>query len=848
MAASLTKEALASQRMASPRLSRSRTQSMSSDRPSTISHSIMSPPLSVSPEAAFIAASAASQIVTNDHDSHAHLWYDQSGIEPAGETALVSNSALQLVNNFLDNLLFSFLHVSKATTLSALRPAVTEVLKPKLAKDVITNADGELREYLGGGDEEDYVQPQSGDRSRDWDLELVWKRTRLRCMVYSSLGDLEEEDEDYYMEQESLGIDADELVSDVISPAVAIFLTSVMEYMGELTLTVAGQTAYQRMRSKFEKDVREGTRTETDLADRIVVEESDVERVALDRTLGRLWRGWKKRTKQPSVMEFGQRPFSRASHGHLRQDSSLTEASGIREVAREAANDVVEARPVTAEEFQDAPEHPSDMQPKHEGSLPREPENIPLPMSYYDVEEINVPGLAYNSDDEEADQYDSEFVKRPKSQLITSFTGREANSIKRPSPPTRQRSSSLPAMRSPRSAETNIQRGDEETKAETIADATKDAPTKNKKHGLSVNTSINGVGTVRPEEIGVACTTQGEGQSTNNDASGYEKAEILTSARVSVSSGSLSRDSHQKTQSVRSARIVDVASPVGSRSPSMDATTERFRSASLSRASSASALSTTEEIARPRASEQIPRSGSNTGIRPSIDRTRPSMQNCAATISESEEEETGNKTAQTFATQPWAVEESSAIERAALPGRKSSLSPPVNNNTKVTVLHTNNWTGPFVDEAIPEVPPKSPNRMFRSDNPTFPSVEPTKTRESDDGQALSLQPSSSPARQLHTSGSSNSSATGRHKAVRTSEEHSPGHADSVARNFEELIQSNQTITYTLTPENMRELDVSRWLAACQSAPLINFIKLTAAIVASHNRKLSVPAILSQQGR
>jgi hypothetical protein len=30
----------------------------------------------------------------------------------------------------------------------------------------------------------------------------------------------------------------------------------------------------------------------------------------------------------------------------------------------------------------------------------------------------------------------------------------------------------------------------------------------------------------------------------------------------------------------------------------------------------------------------------------------------------------------------------------------------------------------------------------------------------------------------------------------------------MARNFEELIQSDQTIQYTLTPENMRELDVS----------------------------------------
>jgi hypothetical protein len=46
------------------------------------------------------------------------------------------------------------------------------------------------------------------------------------------------------------------------------------------------------------------------------------------------------------------------------------------------------------------------------------------------------------------------------------------------------------------------------------------------------------------------------------------------------------------------------------------------------------------------------------------------------------------------------------------------------------------------------------------------------------------------------------------KPMRTSEEQMPTRAESVARNFEELIHSNQTITYTLTPENMRDMDVS----------------------------------------
>jgi hypothetical protein len=80
------------------------------------------------------------------------------------------------------------------------------------------------------------------------------------------------------------------------------------------------------------------------------------------------------------------------------------------------------------------------------------------------------------------------------------------------------------------------------------------------------------------------------------------------------------------------------------------------------------------------------------------------------------------------------------------------------------------------------------------------SIERSKTRDSDEDAPV-------PPRPIHTSGSSASSGTSRLKAVRTSEENASNRTN-VARNFEELIQSNQTITYTLTPENMRDIDVS----------------------------------------
>ncbi|PHH59591.1 hypothetical protein CDD81_2829 [Ophiocordyceps australis] len=431
--------------VASPRPVRSRTQSISSDRPSTIGLSLglSCPPALVSPEPAFIAPSAASQIVTNDHDNHSDAWYDRNSVEPSSEPALVSPSALQLVNGFLDQLLFNFLQVSRSTNLSALRPAVCEILKPKLAKDAIGNADEELREYLGGADEDEYSQ-SAALAPRTWDLELAWKRTRLRCMVYSSLGDLEEEDEDLFMEQDNLEIQRHEQASQIISPAVAIFLTSVLEYMGELTLTVAGQAACTRVRSKVEKDIKDGTRNPSDMADRIIVSDADMERVAIDRTLGRLWRGWKKRMRFPSA-DAASRPYSRSSAAHPLPENTMFPSEALLFKSATSISDSGSQR--TKSQASNESETIKEVDPAH----------IPLPLGDNDVDEIEVPGLAFNSDDEQSElDQDSPTLRRPKSLVFkpSAFITNDiiTSSMSQPQSPIiipRKRSSSLPTSTPP---------------------------------------------------------------------------------------------------------------------------------------------------------------------------------------------------------------------------------------------------------------------------------------------------------------------------------------------------------------------------------------------------------------
>ncbi|UNI15767.1 hypothetical protein JDV02_002269 [Purpureocillium takamizusanense] len=826
--------------IASPRHVRSRTQSISSDRPSTIGFSLglTAPPVFVSPEPAFIAGSAASQIVTNDHDGHADSWYDQNGVEPPSETALVTPAALQLVNGFLDQLLFNFLQVSKSTNLSALRPAVSEILKPKLAKDTISNADEELREYLGGSDEEDFTAPAN---PRNWDAELVWKRTRLRCMVYSSLGDMEEEDEDIYMEQENLEIGAHEPTSDVVSPAVAIFLTSVLEYMGELTLTVAGQAAYQRVRANIVKGIKNGTRSASDVADRIVVCEMDMERVALDRTLGRLWRGWKKRVRSPDTAV---RPASRGSNSHSKQDIGSPERLAFRSALSDATGD--QRRP------QDRPDD-TIVEDVH-------PADIPLPMGDHDVDEIEVPGLAPNSDDEDEPSPDEKPVRRrPKSLSITPFiiaNGLPTPTTSQPHTPVitaaRKRSTSLPtpvaatfhasrqAKKASNITKTPCTEGKEETQGETCTGDNEASSSGDGYADTRANILSKPGDTVKVQKATLS-NRPAAVESRDCDSSDYEdaeevafeKAEIVTSSRVSINGSSSSSASEsgktsptKRPSSVHSARIVDVPrprSPSHSRATSLDMT-ERNRAASLSSAASRTRPPSSQDERKPKYEGQPPTHAEHMS-QSLVEKKSPRQVEVA--IPESEEDSGRLKPSES----PESIGRAISPPGPAVPDVLGSQSrrdyvapsafgkkppsfasnrdhPPPSLKVSTSRIVS---SGPFIDETIPEIPQKSPVQASwqspKAESRGMHSMERYRTKETDDDLSLPMQSNVAP-RQIHTSASSASSGTSRLKPVRTSED-SSSRAESVARNFEQLIQSNQTITYTLTPENMRDIDSKR---------------------------------------
>ena len=287
---------------------------MSSDRTPSFSGTFLTSPPPVSPDPAYIALTAASQIVNTDRADRGYLEGGANRVE--FDTAIVVPGAVALVNGFLDQLLYSFLACSRSTSIAALRPAIQEVLKPRLAKEAIQGADEELEGYMTGGDAEELLAFHGGQSFRgDYDLNLIWRRTRLRCMVYTRLGDMEEEDEDTYLEQEEESANGGRRRLDreigSISPAAAIFLTSVLEFIGEHAMLLAGEAAYNRFQTK-------GARSDNQ---RAVVEEVDMEKLAFNGTLGRLWRSWKKRVRSSSLLS--PRPASLGRH----KTSSLSDSA-----------------------------------------------------------------------------------------------------------------------------------------------------------------------------------------------------------------------------------------------------------------------------------------------------------------------------------------------------------------------------------------------------------------------------------------------------------------------------------------------------------------------------------------
>ena len=377
-------------------ISRSRSTSMSSD--STFARTTLLAPPPASPPPSFVTASAASQIVTADQEFNTADFVIDNDENPSG--ALVTSEALVALNGFLDHLLYNILAAGKSAQLAALRPAVAEVLKPRLAREVVSAADSELSEYLGGPEDEHLEFRGGRTLSADFDIVRAWKLTRLRCMVYTRLGDMEEDDEEEFIEQEGLGDDAGaprRFGNHVgnITPAAAIFLTAILEYIAEQALVIAGETARSRLSAQLDEahdDAASESNAPRASIDRLVVADHDMEKLALNPTLGRLWRTWRKRIRTPTLS----RAISKESIRRRTMQGPMPELPKSSVAAGEEAA----------------------------AADPADPAMIPLPLGDRDVQEIEGPRRSHDMDRGEVVQAMVAHKVRPHSLMVLTLPPR----------------------------------------------------------------------------------------------------------------------------------------------------------------------------------------------------------------------------------------------------------------------------------------------------------------------------------------------------------------------------------------------------------------------------------------
>ncbi|KAH0281795.1 hypothetical protein KCU91_g39, partial [Aureobasidium melanogenum] len=358
----------ASAALTAPTMGTSYANSTASDAPSLASASAFTTTPSivanVKPAPEYISLSSASQLATDVADARAdeeHSWR-------LHHRATVAETAVASVNQFLDRQLYEYIGVARSTSLHALKPAVTEVLKKNLARDAIARAEDNLEDLLAlqADDEFNDESRPSSQSGAKFNLDFTWKRSRLRVMMRTEKSEFDIDDDERYVREEGLNTTFSE-TAGVISLASEIFLAGVLDFLGEILLTMASQVALSRIQRAGANSNLHGNRDDVTY---VLVDDADLERAVLNSPLDRQWRAWKKSVRM----------LNRGSQ----QSHSV------------ASSPVVVRRGSLWDRMSD---HPENNYPEHVLAS-----NIPLPENKRDVDEIEVPGLARDPDRPESAQ------------------------------------------------------------------------------------------------------------------------------------------------------------------------------------------------------------------------------------------------------------------------------------------------------------------------------------------------------------------------------------------------------------------------------------------------------------
>lgn len=211
-------------------------------------------------EASFMSLNAASYIASTS---------TSVGKAQKSSTLSPSVGALRDLNAFLDYFLAIIIKETGSTNLQDLKSTLARVLDCALGYVALNEAQAELETYRDqendAGRRSSYDK-RSGSLSSDYfDVEEVWLQARVRCMIYSTVGEKEEGDFEVLPEETS------------VTPPAAIFLTAILEFLGEHILLTAARFARERLGA----------------GNKGVLNQEDLDKgVRMDKVLGTIWQSY----------------------------------------------------------------------------------------------------------------------------------------------------------------------------------------------------------------------------------------------------------------------------------------------------------------------------------------------------------------------------------------------------------------------------------------------------------------------------------------------------------------------------------------------------------------------------
>ncbi|KAL9539901.1 hypothetical protein MBANPS3_009998 [Mucor bainieri] len=153
----------------------------------------------------------------------------------------VSTDALQAINQFLDEFIVLLLTCSLSLDLSHIKAVVVSLLPSTLGKNAIVEAELEVKTFTETESiDYDLYERMRNLAEKDFPLNEAVPLLREKCFEFCTLAD---KDDQLYL-QKSIRHKRNEAdMKVVISPIVAIYVTTVMEHIAEYLLTAVAMTA-----------------------------------------------------------------------------------------------------------------------------------------------------------------------------------------------------------------------------------------------------------------------------------------------------------------------------------------------------------------------------------------------------------------------------------------------------------------------------------------------------------------------------------------------------------------------------------------------------------------------------